>query len=236
MLEERHLTDFADRLKKSGGANLVSVVLYGSAAAQEFHAEFSDVNMLCVLGELAPAHLAALAPAVLEWTRSGHPAPLIFPRHELERAADVFAIEMLDIKQHHRILFGADIFQDLPVPMDRHRIQLEHELRTKLLFLRQHYLLSSADNTRVLNLMLDSVSNFITLFRHTLITLGEIPLKTRREIVQQLAGKIGFDARSFLELLDVRERKLKADTLDAQAVFSGYLQAIENVIQMVDAL
>lgn len=236
MLEEKHLTTFADRVKKSGGDNLISVVLYGSAATQEFHAEFSDVNMLCVVAELTPSHLSALAPAVLEWTRSGHPAPLIFPRNEVERAADVFAIEMLDIKQQHRILFGEDIFQDLRVPMDRHRIQLEHELRTKLLFLRQHYLLSSGDNKRVLNLMLDSVSNFITLFRHTLITMGEVPQKTKREIVQQLAAKIGFDAKPFLDLLEVREHRLKADALEAQAAFSGYLQAIEKVIQAVDAL
>ena len=236
MQEEKHLNEFVDRLKKTAGANLVSLVLYGSAVTQEFHAEFSDINMLCVMGELAPAHLAALAPAINYWTRSGHPAPLIFPRHEVERAADVFAIEMLDIKQQHRILFGEDIFQDLRVPMDRHRIQLEHELRTKLLFLRQHYLLSSGDNKRVLNLMLDSVSNFITLFRHTLITMGEVPQKTKREIVQQLAAKLGFDAKPFLDLLEVREHKLKADALDAQAVFSGYLQAIEKVIQAVDAL
>lgn len=236
MLEEKHLTHFANRLKDCGGANLVTVVLYGSAAAQEFHAEFSDVNMLCVVRELTPSHLKALSPAVVEWTRNGHPAPLIFPRNELERAADVFAIEMLDIKQHHRILHGEDIFQELRIPMDRHRIQLEHELRTKLLFLRQHYLLSSGDSRRVLNLMLDSVSNFITLFRHALITLGETPPHAKREIAERLAQCLRFEAKPFADLLQIRERKLKAESLEVEGTFAGFLQAIETVIQAVDAL
>ena len=87
---------------------------------------------------------------------------------------------MLDIRQRHRILYGEDIFTGINVPMDRHRVQLEHELRTKLLTLRQSYLQAVGDDKRVRRLMLDSVSAFSTLFRHTLIAMGEQPAPTTR--------------------------------------------------------
>ena len=37
---------------------LVSVILYGSAAAGEHHEHFSDLNVLCVLTHVTPAELA----------------------------------------------------------------------------------------------------------------------------------------------------------------------------------
>lgn len=233
---ENDLSQFVGRLTRAVGSNLLSVVLYGSAAREEFDSEFSDVNLLCVVRELASAELAGIAPAVSGWVRSGYPAPLIFSRHELERSTDVFAIEMLDIQQHHRVLYGEDVFRDLHVPMERHRAELEHELRTKLLLLRQHYLLVPADNRKIAAVMLDSVSNFATLFRHTLLTLGGSPPRAKPEVIQELAERLRFDPRPFLDLLAVRDHSLEPKALDVQATFAGYLQGIERVVAAVDDL
>ena len=175
MEAEKQITDFVNNLKLAAGANLECVALFGSARIGEFHADYSDINILCVVRELSAPVLASLAPAITGWTKSKFPAPLIFSRSELEQATDVFAIEMLDIRQRHRILYGDEIFADLNVPMDRHRVQLEHELRTKLLRLRQSYVQVAGDDKRVRRLMLDSISAFSTLFRHTLIAMGEQP-------------------------------------------------------------
>ncbi len=236
MAEDKQLTEFVERLKSAGGTNLQCVALFGSAAAEEFHPGFSDINLLCVVRELSAAVLDALAPAVQWWTNNHHPAPLIFSGKEMDRVAAVFPIEMLDVRQQHRILHGEDIFQNMQVPMDRHRVQLDHELRTKLLFLSQHYLLACGDAGRVRHLMLDSASNFITLFRHTLIAMGQKPPRTKAEVTEQLAQRAKFDASPFLQLLQVRERKLTADSVDARATFAKYFEGIEKVIQVLDAI
>src|SRR5512140_3929211 len=118
MEAEKKITDFVNNLKQAAGANLECVALFGSGASGEFHADYSDINMLCVVGELSAAVLAKLAPAIVSWTKSKFPAPLIFSRAELEGSADVFAIEMLDVRQRHRILYGEDIFSSMNVPMD----------------------------------------------------------------------------------------------------------------------
>jgi hypothetical protein len=55
-------------------------------------------------------------------------------------------------------------------------------------------------------------------------------------MLQQLQRKLQLDIRPFLELLSVREGRLKVDALDAHAIFPTYLQTIEQVISAVDQL
>jgi predicted nucleotidyltransferase len=236
MQAEKQITDFVNSLKQAAGANLECVALFGSAASGEFHADYSDINMLCVVRELSTSALAALAPTIIAWTRKKFPAPLIFSRAELEQSMDVFAIEMLDIRQRHRILYGEDIFTGMNVPMDRHRIQLEHELRTKLLTLRQSYVQAAGDDKRVRRLMLDSISAFSTLFRHTLIAMGEQPAIHKADNIRRLAERTGFDPGIFLKLLQVRQRAAKENEIDAASGFAEYLEGINKVIHAVDAL
>ncbi|HEX4603234.1 MAG TPA: nucleotidyltransferase domain-containing protein [Candidatus Angelobacter sp.] len=236
MQAEKQITEFVDRLKQAAGANLDCVVLFGSAASGDFHPDFSDVNILCVVRDLSAATLAALGPAITAWTKNKFPAPLIFSRTELEQSTDVFAIEMLDIRQRHRMLHGKDIFANLHVPMDLHRVQLEHNLRTKLLTLRQMYIQAEGDGDRIRRLMLDSVSNFGTLFRHTLIALGEEPAGDKAANIKRLAEKIQFGPGIFLQLLQVRARAARENEIDPVAGFTAYLEAIHRVVEAVDAL
>jgi predicted nucleotidyltransferase len=236
MEAEKQITDFVNRLKLAAGANLECVALFGSAANGEFHADYSDINILCVVTELSAPALEKLAPIINAWTKKKYPAPLIFSHAELKQSTDVFAIEMLDIRQRHRILHGDDMFANLPVPMDQHRVQLEHNLRTKLLTLRQSYIQSVGDDNRIRRLMLDSVSNFSTLFRHTLIAMGEQPAPHKAENIKRLAEKIEFDPGIFLKLLEVREHKASKSEIEAAPAFAKYLEGINTVIKAVDAL
>ena len=56
---ENKLQELVTRLQQACGDNLVSVVLYGSAAREDFHEEFSDVNVLVVLQQLAAEFVCA---------------------------------------------------------------------------------------------------------------------------------------------------------------------------------
>ncbi len=233
---EEHLNGLVQRLSSAAEANLVSLVLHGSAAADDFQPEYSDVNVLAVVAELSVPAMKSLAPVLTWWTGLGHPAPLFFTANELQAVADVFPIEMFDIRHRHRILHGKDPFQDLEVPLALHRVQLEHELRTKLLLLRQHYLSVAGDAAKVRHLMLDSISNFLALFRHTLIAMGETPPQHKAEVARRIAARLVFDPLPLQQLLDVRHHKLKAETLDVNKVFAEYLRAIEAVVEAVDKL
>ena len=129
MIPEKKLQDFVGRLQAAvAGKNLESVVLFGIGGRGDFHPEFSNLNLFCVVGELAQfAALQALAPAVKWWDGQKQPPPLFMTRDEIERTTDVFTIELMDIKRHHRVLFGEDILQNLTIPTHLHRIQVEYD-------------------------------------------------------------------------------------------------------------
>jgi len=236
MVAEKQITEFISRLREAAGANLQSVILYGSAANGEFHADFSNVNLLCVLRESSFATLSAISPAVAGWTQQKHPAPLVLTREELEHSTDVFSIELLDMQQRHRVLFGADILSGLQIPMHLHRAQLEYELREKLILLRGRFLSAAGNQKQLWDLLLSSISTFTTLFRHGLIALGETSPKSKREAVQALAARVKFDPSAFLQLLDIREHKTDTKQLDVNDVFARYLAAVQHVTAAVDKM
>jgi predicted nucleotidyltransferase len=236
MVAEKQINEFISRLRAASGENLLSVILYGSAADGEFHPDFSNVNLLCVLRESSFSALTAIAPAVEWWAKQKHHEPLVLTREELERSTDVFSIEFLDMKQRHRVLFGEDVLSGLQIPMHLHRAQLEYELREKLILLRERLLLAANDKKQLRELMLNSLSTFITLFRHGLIALGDTPPKAKREAVQALAARIPFDASAFLQLLDIREHKAETKQFDVTDVFARYLAAVQQVTAAVDKM
>src|SRR5579863_1117505 len=102
MVAEKELNEFVTRLRTAAGTNLQSVILYGSAADGEFHPDFSNVNLLCILRESSFQTLTAIAPAVEWWTRQKHHAPLVLTGEELQHSTDVFSIELLDMQHCHR--------------------------------------------------------------------------------------------------------------------------------------
>lgn len=231
---EKSLNELVSKLKESAGANLRSVVLYGSAAAGDFHPDYSDLNVLCVLGTADGAALEKLNPAARWWAQKGHPAPLVFTLESLRDSADIFAIELLDIKRNRQVLFGEDVFAEFDVPTNLHRLQVEREMRTSLVRLRQHYLAAPLDSKRLLGLMTASVSTFVALFRHALIALGAQPPQAKRAVLEQLARATGLDFTPLQTVLDIREGKQRARDVNARAVLRGYLEAIDRMVHELE--
>src|SRR5215469_12877831 len=233
---EKQIAEFVEQLKQAAGPNLESVVLYGSAVTGDYDSDFSNINLSAFLKNTSLANLLALAPAIEEWVGKKRHAPLLITRDELERSADVFAIELLDMKSQHRVLFGPDFVGSLQVPMHLHRAQLEYELREKLILLRQRLLIEARSEKRTWELMLRSVSAFATLFRHAVIAQGQPVPATRREAVKALAGSLGFDASPFEHLLDIREHRAEPKQFRVQEVAARYLAAVEQVTGAVDRM
>ena len=132
-----NLDQIVERLRKALDSNLVSVVLYGSAASGDYNEKFSDFNLLCVLTRITPAELRAVEPDFRWWRDKGNPSPLLLTEHELETSTDCFPIEFHDIRDHHRILYGPNLVEALEIDRSFYRAQVECQLRTKLLRLRQ---------------------------------------------------------------------------------------------------
>jgi hypothetical protein len=236
MVAEKQLDEFVGRMQKAASENLQSVILYGSAAAGDFDPEFSNLNLLCILRDTSFAGLSAIVPVVDWWHRHKHPAPLVMTREELERSVDVFSIELLDMKRHHRVLFGDNLVAGLRIPMSLHRAQVEYELREKLILLRQRLLLAAGKDAVLWDLLLASFPAFATLARHALIALGDDAPRSKREAVQALAARVQFDPSALLQLLDIREHRADRKSFEVKNVFTRYLAAVQQVTAAVDTM
>jgi hypothetical protein len=233
MDREKDLQELVSRLKLAAGENLRAAVLYGSAVDHEFH-EHSDLNVLCLLHRLGGADLENLRPVGLWWWRNGHPPPLLFTLAELRNSADVFSIELLDMKARHRMLEGADFLAELEVPMARHKLQVERELRTNVIRLRQSFLRWRGRQSELAELLITSASSFGTLFRHALIALGQEAPNSIREAADRLAKLVAADASPFHRVLDLRDGKSAGGELNLEKVLASYVDLVTTVAEEID--
>jgi hypothetical protein len=234
-MHEKALNQLVEKLRKAYGERLVSVVLYGSAATGDY-SRFSDLNVLCVLSEITPRELAASGEVFRWWRELGNPSPLLLSEREVAASTDCFAIEFHDIQAHHRLLDGRDVIGGLALDDSFYRAQVEHDLRARLLRLRQKAAGVMHDSGLLRALLLDSVSNFCVLFRHALALEGAGSPAHHREAVALARSRFGLDATPFERLLDVREGQAKPREVDPAALLKSYLQGISTVIDAVDRL
>jgi Nucleotidyltransferase domain len=233
---EEKIKAFVEKAEAASGGNLQSVMLFGSAASGDYHPEFSNANLFCVVRDASYAKMQALSPVVKWWDKQKQPPPLVMTEQELKCSTDVFTIELLDMKQHHRLLWGDDVLKNIEIPMDAHRLQVEYELREKLILLRQHLLLAGGDENRIRELLVRSVSSFATLFRHVLIALGEDAPISKRAAVTRLAARLGFHGFAMEQVLAVRENKASIKTLAVREIAGAYLESVETVSRAVDKM
>ncbi len=225
---------FTEKLRVVCGSHLRSVILFGSAAAGDHAGKRSDYNVLVILDQLGLTELKALAPVTRAWMRRGNPAPLLFTRESLAKSTDTFPLELADIKESHRVLFGEDVTSTLSVNMATLRHELEHEFKGKLMQLRSRYLLSSGKPHQLTQLMVRSLSTFLVLCRGALrLYQAEVPTKKLDALVA-LARHIPFQTRVFESVAQLKSGKRLRGVVP-EKLFAEYLQTIELVVNAVDA-
>jgi predicted nucleotidyltransferase len=139
---ERTITSFVDAAKQAFGADLVSIVLFGSGAEQNLRAT-SDVNILLVLKRFDQAQ----ADALREPLRFAHAAielnAMFMLESEVPAAMEAFAVKFADILHRHRLLHGSDPFTDVTVPDAALLRRLKQVLLNLQIRLRERYILMS---------------------------------------------------------------------------------------------
>jgi len=235
----RHQFDaFIDDLRSAHGQNLASVVLYGSAAAGDFVRQHSDYNLLIALHAITPKDLRAAQAPMREWGKLGHPVPVYFTVAELKEAADVFPIEFHQMERARKVLYGADVLANLDISDEYLRHQTEYELRSKLIQLRRRYITASASVAGLANLMAESLSSFVALFRAVLLIHGFEPPTAKQEIVAATVKRLKLSGEPFEKIFAIRENNSSKmfDEKSANQLFADYLREIETVIETVDKM
>jgi len=225
---------FAAELTATYGGDLVSVVLYGSAARGEYREGRSDLNVLVLLRDTRPETLRRGSALARRWVGERNPPPLMLSEAEWRGSADVFPIELADIRDAHLVLQGADPFTGVEILPENMRLQCENELKGKQIRLRERYLLSAGEPKELEELLLSSFSTFLVLFRTVLRLSGEDGARDPDSVVRRTAERAGFDPSPMLAVNAARSGGAALDARADSPVVVGYLEAVERVVQYVD--
>jgi hypothetical protein len=228
------LDELVKQLRAAYGESLVSVVLYGSAAAGEHVAKKSDHNVLVLLDRVDAAHLAAASSVARAWRDSGNPPPMTMTVDEWRHSADVFPMEYADILERHRVLHGTPPFEGISISNGNLRLQLESQVMGKLLQLRQGALLAGTDAKPQLELIEASFSTIMVLFRAVLRLNREKPPVDNAALSEGVARLVGFDATPFVRMARHHRGDARIADGDAQAIFSHYLAGVERLDAYLD--
>jgi hypothetical protein len=181
------LAGFCAALRETFGGDLVSVVLFGSAAEARLRPT-SDVNLAVVLAQLDPARLRAIGDAY----RLAHAAirlqAMFILETEIEAAGEAFAVKFADIASRHEVLYGSDPFAGLAIPREAAARRLRQVLLNLTLRLREHLALSSAYPEQLAMAAADAVGP-LRACAATLLSLETGQAATPREALRQVAAE-----------------------------------------------
>ncbi|MEJ2237521.1 MAG: hypothetical protein P8X82_04425 [Gemmatimonadales bacterium] len=95
--------ELAQRLERELGDNLVSLMLYGPAVRSE---GTNEATTLMIVRDASPEALRPIGAHITSWSKKGNPPPLIFSEMEWRSSADVFPIEIEDMREAHILVSG----------------------------------------------------------------------------------------------------------------------------------
>lgn len=235
MADPRRLAEsFTEELRSAVGPRLQATSLFGSAARGEWIDGVSDVNVVVLLDSLDAALLSAAAPTVRNALEQGV-TPLVMDLAEWRRAADVFSIELADMKQYGIPLFGDDPASGPAIQPAILRLQAERELRARLLHLHSGMLVASEDGDRLGALLVRSLPSFTTYMRAAL-RLAEQPVPQQSDAVIDAACTLaGADPAPFHEVLRARLAGGHLSVTLADALPDQFNTAATRLANFIDA-
>ena len=228
------LDELVAQLQKVYGAQLRTVVLYGSAAAGEHIPKRSDYNVLVIVDELSMTHMRASAAVARAWGEKGNPPPLTLTLAEWRGSADIFPMEYADILERHRVLYGTAPFDGISVDREHLRLQLEHEAMGKLLKLRQGILAAGGDDKQQIELLAASLSTIMVIFRAVERLHGAMPPTDYDRLSRDVAGRAGFDVGPFARVVRHVRGEEKIGSSEVSNVLAGYIAGAQRLVTYLD--
>ena len=215
---------------------LVSVIIYGSAAGGSYIKGKSDINLLLILTPPGMAKLAEAFSIIRQWKKRRVAVPLALTKEFIAASLDSYPIEFLNMKNSHILIYGENVLEQLEFKHDNLRLQIERELRGKLIHLRQGYLEAEGNGRKLRELIRVSFTAFISIFNALLYLKKGLAPQERRETIKEVSAIFAVDMDVFGNCASIKEGVDKFSRRDVEEIFGKYVQEVEKICNIVDAL
>jgi len=230
---------FVADLRETHGDALLAVALTGEVASEAYRPRKTPLESVILLDAVTPEALRRTRAHLRRWDRRRIPTPLVLDPRYVESALDVFPLEFLEISDHHLLLHGdRDPFADLPVDLAHLRLQVEEQLRGKLLHLWEAYLAVGSSKRRLRRLLLETPPGFAMILRGLLrLWQGEDAGVRRPDgdaLLAAVEARLGTSLPVFRRLLAAHRGDGSLDRGELDRVFEGYLEEVRALVRTSD--
>ena len=150
------LSEFLNASQSAYSSDLVSVVLYGSAAEGKM-GPASDVNVMLVLKTFTREAAGRIRDPFLAGEAAIKLRVMFIREDELGQAAELFGQKFADIRRRHRILFGKDVVSGISIPRPAEIFRVKQVLMNLTLRLRQACVARSGRPEQVTRVLADAL-------------------------------------------------------------------------------
>lgn len=228
--------DFAADVKEIYGDELIAVILYGSGAAGTYVPKKSDINFLIVLTPTGIEKLSRCFPLLEKWRPRNVAVPLIVTQEYIINSLDSFPIEFFNMQKNYQVIYGQDVLGNLHIPKEHLRLELEEQIKGKLLHLRSAFLATLGRKRQLYQLIRISLPTFAALFP-ALLALKDLPAPSKREdIFIATADAFQLDYGLFKQLFDVADKRLKLSADQLIKLVESYIMEIRKLAFIIDEL
>ncbi len=179
------------------------------------------------------AALVELRPLLKKIKAKKMPFPLIISREYILTSLDSFPLEFLNIKYYYESTYSKmDIFKSLEFNPKDVRLQMEREVKGKVLLTRQ-YLLESLGNMKVISELIQvSLLALIPVFKGILILENEEIPKTEYELLEKTDEVTQVVLDSFRKAITLRTEKLPRDKV--VEFFQNYINQMILLMNLIE--
>ncbi len=232
--------DIFDELKQDYtalfGDDLVAIILYGSGARGEYVPKKSDINLLIVLSDNGIERLGDATDAVAKWRKRNVRVPLVMTRGYIQSSLDAFPLEFFNIKSAYQVIHGEDILKDVVIQKEDLRLQCERELKAKLLLLRESFLEANNKSHLLRELVAQSLSAFISIFKALLYLKGDAVPEKNEAVLSATIQSFGLDREVFQTLWYIKREEKKLDRGALKEIVQKYISEIRGLSTQVDQM
>jgi predicted nucleotidyltransferase len=230
------LADLSRDYQHAFGNDLISLMLYGSVASGSYVKGKSDINVLVVLTPEGIGRLEDGFPVVEKWRKRNVAVPLVMTKKFIASSLDSYPIEFLNMKNQSVLIYGENVLETLDIRPEDLRLQIERELHSKILLLREGYLESAGSARHLRNLIRKSFTAFVALFNAMLyLKQAETPRDTT-EAIREMNRVFTIDANVFMLCFEMRKGTDKLSGKEVKDVFKKYMREAENMFHIIDGL
>jgi predicted nucleotidyltransferase len=230
----RHL---CKELAKLLGDELESVIVYGSfVRTGDLESEHDVANLMLVVRSANYQTLDKIAGPITHAEKEIPLSTMILTSEDLHSSCDVFPIKFHDMKMHHRVLMGEEVFSNLQISDAHLRLRCEQRLKNLMLRMRAEYLRHLGSNQLLFDVLMEANRKFLYDMHACLVVKTGIAPEENVDLATAYGDEFGLNADVVNEILNLRKEGDIPNLGDLKSKFGCLMQLVHDSALAVDRL